>query len=360
MSANIAARILDELPVGVAAFGADCRLIMVNDAFVRLTGIDARSATGLGETAFSDLLAGRCKSGCYFEGIAALRRRHAQGPGARAAALLEMPGSPRATLEVEFAECCSGDLSFQLIFRNVTAETGRSTELSLALDKAAHQIRIPMANVYGYAELLMRGGFDAAALAEIHGVIFRNADQMRVLVADVFEFARLLSEPDGRARHRPVHLQTLLTGCIARHRPPAGREPPSIELAPTELLARGDPLQLDQAVAQVIANAYRFSDVESTVSVRLYWQARAGGGSEAVLAVCDRGIGMDEATRLRAGEPFFRADTSGQVPGNGLGLCIAGAIMAAHQGRLEIKSGPGAGTEVRLILPSLEPCAAAV
>jgi signal transduction histidine kinase len=352
MIGDLGALVLAELPFGVAAFGNDGRLAYANDAFVRLTGIDARRANGIDEAAFSVLLASHCTSGCYFEGIAALRRHQRHNPGGRATTVIEMVAG--ATLEVEYVTGRSGELAFQVILRNVTAAIERNARLAHALDKAAHEIRTPMANVFGYSELLMRGGLDTTALAEMHSVVFRNADQMRVLVTDIFEYARIAAEPDARARHCPVNMKTLLTGSITCHRPPAGREPPTIEMEQTELLASGDPLQLDQAIHQVIANAYRFSCFESTVTVRLYRKALADGGGEIVLAVRDHGISMDQTTRLRAGEPFFRADTSGHIPGNGLGLSIAAAVMAAHRGRLVINSEPGAGSEVSLVLPAFE------
>jgi signal transduction histidine kinase len=52
------------------------------------------------------------------------------------------------------------------------------------------------------------------------------------------------------------------------------------------------------------------------------------------------------------GERFYRADTSGKIPGTGLGMSIVKEIIALHHGTLEIDSTPGAGTTVRLCLPT--------
>jgi CheY-like chemotaxis protein len=65
--------------------------------------------------------------------------------------------------------------------------------------------------------------------------------------------------------------------------------------------------------------------------------------------VRDSGVGMSEAVRARAGEPFF---TTKGGDGTGLGLSESRAVARRHGGALEIASAPGAGTTVRLTLPA--------
>jgi PAS domain S-box-containing protein len=67
------------------------------------------------------------------------------------------------------------------------------------------------------------------------------------------------------------------------------------------------------------------------------------------LEVADTGIGMDEATRARAQEPFFT--TKGLGAGTGLGLSMAHGFAAQSGGKLEIVSAPGTGTSVTIWLP---------
>jgi PAS domain S-box-containing protein len=73
--------------------------------------------------------------------------------------------------------------------------------------------------------------------------------------------------------------------------------------------------------------------------------------------VCDTGIGMSEAVRIRCLEPFFT--TKGER-GTGLGLPMVYGMIQRHSAELEIDSEPGSGTTVRLIFPVAATSAAAV
>jgi signal transduction histidine kinase len=65
---------------------------------------------------------------------------------------------------------------------------------------------------------------------------------------------------------------------------------------------------------------------------------------------------MTPAQLARCFERFYRADTSGKIPGTGLGLCIVKEIMDLHGGRIDIQSEPGKGTTVTIWLAQcLEP-----
>jgi signal transduction histidine kinase len=82
--------------------------------------------------------------------------------------------------------------------------------------------------------------------------------------------------------------------------------------------------------------------------VRISVQPRAGS---VAIAIADEGIGLTPAQCKRVGERFYRADTSGKIPGTGLGMSIVVEIMALHQGSMAIDSKLGKGTTVTLVFP---------
>jgi signal transduction histidine kinase len=98
----------------------------------------------------------------------------------------------------------------------------------------------------------------------------------------------------------------------------------------------------------LIANAIKFTSSGGSVSVRL-----EAAGDRAVLTVEDTGLGISRADLERIFDRFFRSSraTANAIPGSGLGLPIAKAIVDRHGGRITITSEENRGTTVRLELP---------
>jgi signal transduction histidine kinase len=66
------------------------------------------------------------------------------------------------------------------------------------------------------------------------------------------------------------------------------------------------------------------------------------------LRISDFGIGMTPEQVSHNFERFYRADTSGKIPGTGLGMSIVKEIMYKHGGKVEVSSRQGLGTSVTL------------
>ena len=109
----------------------------------------------------------------------------------------------------------------------------------------------------------------------------------------------------------------------------------------------GDPGQWHQAILNLVINARDAMKGGGRIEVR----AEEVDGQR-VLLVRDDGQGMPPEVLRRAFEPFFT--TKGEGQGTGLGLAHVRAVVAAHEGNIEIQSEPGRGTTVRLALPRLE------
>ena len=70
------------------------------------------------------------------------------------------------------------------------------------------------------------------------------------------------------------------------------------------------------------------------------------------VSIRDNGVGIDDATRKRAFERYFRGSThEPSTPGSGLGLAISKSLVELHGGVIDIISHQGEGTEVVICLP---------
>ena len=102
-----------------------------------------------------------------------------------------------------------------------------------------------------------------------------------------------------------------------------------------------------QALGNLVSNAIRYTPPGGKIVVEAQ-----SGGVEATISVSDTGPGIPPEEQEMILTPFYRGHGVRRFPqGMGLGLTIARDVMAAHGGRLEIKSSPGAGSRFTLHLP---------
>jgi PAS domain S-box-containing protein len=116
----------------------------------------------------------------------------------------------------------------------------------------------------------------------------------------------------------------------------------------------GDSNQLEQVFLNLISNARdAMETTEGPKELTVHSLLKEDLGSPSVLvSVKDTGVGIPEEDLDKVVEPFFTTKSVGKGTGLGLSLCFG--IVEAHGGRLEIKSQPGKGTEVRVLLPVIE------
>jgi signal transduction histidine kinase len=108
-------------------------------------------------------------------------------------------------------------------------------------------------------------------------------------------------------------------------------------LVPPVLSVFGDRDMVQQAVANLLDNAVKYSPPEGVITLSA--EAVRGG---VLISVADRGPGMPEADRQRATERFFRAEQARSTPGSGLGLSLVDAVAHLHGGMLMLEDNePG-------------------
>jgi signal transduction histidine kinase len=105
-------------------------------------------------------------------------------------------------------------------------------------------------------------------------------------------------------------------------------------------------------LANIIENAYRYTNSPGTVSVTL-----SRDGHHARITISDTGIGIPKESLPNIFDRFYRVDASRSRAsgGAGLGLAIALAIAQAHGGTIEAESELGSGSQFRITLPTQSP-----
>lgn len=118
---------------------------------------------------------------------------------------------------------------------------------------------------------------------------------------------------------------------------------------PPQAMVFGDRDMIQQAVANLLDNAMKFSPPQGVI--RLSAQA-VGGAVE--ITVADDGPGIPPQDRARATERFFRGEAARSTPGSGLGLALVQAVAMLHGGVLRLEDN-APGLRAVLHLPAAEP-----
>lgn len=215
---------------------------------------------------------------------------------------------------------------------------------------ASHELRTPMASILGFSELLLKREFDAATGRELIDIIHRQATRMIALVNQMLDLARIDAGGSDQMHPAPLDLAQVLDKVKAGIEDAAQADRLALRPAPALAPVLADPLRVQQALANIVANALAYSAPGSQVEIGVVAQERDGRPGAAV-TVADRGVGMTAEQQRQVYDAFWRAGALPDVPGNGLGMTIVREIVAVHCGQVEIESTPGDGTRVTLWLP---------
>jgi signal transduction histidine kinase len=346
-------------PDGFVSFDRNRRVAYASPAFLRMSGLVSAQVAGLDEDAFSERLASLCTPSSRFAGFALLRKGQvvesadsaAPGQSDSVRQAIEIASPPSRILEISLRLSNAATVSQILYFRDVTHETEVDRMKSEFLSTAAHELRTPMASIYGFAELLTQQEFDETTRRELIGTIHQQSALMSSIINELLDLARIEARRGLDFVLEPASLPELVGEALARYKLPDGRATPEIEAADQDLPIRVDRQKIQQAVTNLISNAYKYSPEGSPVAIR-YLRANEDGNTMIGVEVSDRGIGMTVEQTARVFERFYRADSSGKVPGTGLGMSIVKEIVGLHHGRVELDSRPGHGTRVTIWLPA--------
>jgi two-component system, OmpR family, sensor kinase len=212
---------------------------------------------------------------------------------------------------------------------------------------ASHELRTPLTSIRGFAELYRQGAAtDDADVDRFMRRIETESARMGLLVEDLLLLARL--DQQRPLRHTPVDLAVLATDAV--HDAHATDPDRPIELRVTgPSIVAGDEPRLRQVLGNLLTNAVTHTPPEAPVTVRV----APDGDSAVLLEISDEGPGMTPEHAARVFERFYRADPSRarQTGGTGLGLAIVAAIVAAHEGTVEVVTALGEGAAFRVRLP---------
>lgn len=224
------------------------------------------------------------------------------------------------------------------------------------LADVSHELRTPLAALRAFVDLLQDSGTDEATQKRLFAEAGRQLERMDSLTSNILELSRFDA---GIARPVFVVADIRASVQLAVEQAAAGARRAGVavdERAPTrKVLVRHDAALVGQAVANLVANALKFTTRGGSVLVSV--QLLSTGA--ATVTVRDTGVGIssDELPRIfdrfyRGTEGLAATSRAARATGSGLGLAIVKSIVDMHAGRIVVESLPGEGTSFALTFPA--------
>lgn len=243
-------------------------------------------------------------------------------------------------------------LGYVILFRDLTEvrhlkkEIARSQRLASLGNLAAgvaHEIRNPLSSIKGFATYFKERYRDNPEDGETADIMVQEVERLNRVISQLLEFSRPIA-----VEKKPSSLHLLIRQSLKLIEGQAGEK----NVAITADLAPDVPDMMIDAdkIKQVLLNLYlnALGAMKEGGSLRVKFSR--GDGRAVIIAVADTGSGINENDLVHIFDPYFTTRPSG----TGLGLSIVHKIIEAHDGEISVKSVPGEGTTLSIMLPIME------
>jgi hypothetical protein len=351
-------RIMEAMPVMIAAFDGDARPVSWNRECERVTGYSAGEMIGNpaaftllfpDEKARAQAFAARSKEAAPAEPWRITRKDGAIRTvrWVRVSKQFSIPGWTRWGVGIDLTE--QSQLEEQL------RQSQKMQAIGQLAGGVAHDFNNILTVILGYSLMALGQLSPEDALYKQLEEIRKAGERAAALTRQLLAFSRKqILQP------RVLDLNTVVRGLQGMLQRLVGEEVEvHLALAEESLIVHADPHHLEQVIVNLAVNARDAMPLGGELRIATGFVERGEDyakshpdvrpGGYAALTVSDTGVGMDEATRQRIFEPFFTTKELGQ--GTGLGLSMVQGIVAQSGGHITVSSEPGHGTTFEICLP---------
>jgi signal transduction histidine kinase len=214
----------------------------------------------------------------------------------------------------------------------------------------SHELKTPLTSIQGFAQAILDGTAESpVALKQAAEVIYSESGRMHRMVLDLLDLARL-DAGTADLKMLPLDMTAILNMTAEKFFPQLQSAGVKMKLKlPSSLpVLIGDGDRLAQVFTNLVDNALKFTPSGGEIAL-----GASADRTEMTVSVSDTGRGIPAEALPHIFDRFYQADSArkgGEQHGAGLGLAIVHQIVAAHGGRISVRSG-GAGTTFDVFLP---------
>jgi K+-sensing histidine kinase KdpD len=213
----------------------------------------------------------------------------------------------------------------------------------------SHELRMPLTAIQGYSSALLMDEVDWSTekRQEFLRMIEDESNNMQSMLTDILD-SSLIEVDQFYIERQPARIPLIAREVTEeiRHRNESHRF--IVDFPDGFPILDIDPRWIKQVFRNVLDNAVKYSPEGGLIVLRGEVRPR-----DVVIIVADQGIGISPENLIPLFERYFRASSTANlhIPGTGLGLPVARAIVEAHGGRIWAESKLGEGTTIYFSLP---------
>ncbi|OYD17242.1 hypothetical protein CH333_01500 [candidate division WOR-3 bacterium JGI_Cruoil_03_44_89] len=212
----------------------------------------------------------------------------------------------------------------------------------------SHELRTPLTAIQGAIETLKRGALKKQSATEFVDIIERQTTRLGSLINDLLDLSGIESK-ERKMEFEEIDARDMVQRVYANFKRTAKKKSQEfcLDLPEEPVILGADPEKIEQAIANLVDNAIKFTPDRGEVILSL------NTSKERVrIEVKDTGPGIAPDDIPRIFERFYRVDKarSRKLGGTGLGLSIVKHIVEAHNGKVGVESQPGKGSKFIITL----------